>query len=97
MPKEGYKAERAEVYEAIDTERTYQTNKWNESVTDTKHMHSQLEWLVYIRDYVEEALHIQSRIATPEANKQTIHSLRKIAALAVVAMEQHGAHPRQGV
>lgn len=85
---------REEVYKAIDSERTYQEVRWSPAVTNTGHKHSILEWLAYIRDYAEEAMHIESRKATPEADKECIHILRKIGALAVVAMEQHGAPHR---
>lgn len=85
---------RQEVYEAIDTEREYQ-NKWKDpNLTDSNGEHTSTEFLVYIRDYVEEALHFMTREPDPVCMPKAQHSLRKIAALAVAAMEQHGAPKR---
>jgi len=80
---------RAEVYRAIDTERDYQEFRWSDSTTH--HNHSLTEWLVYIRDYTEEALHILSREADPVATEKALPFLRKIAPLGVAGMEQLGA------
>jgi hypothetical protein len=85
---------RAEVYAAIDTERDYQ-KKWEDpAVTTSGGIHSNVEFLVYMRDYVEEALHYASRNPDPVAGVFTQHSIRKIGALAVAAMEQNGAVKR---
>ena len=82
---------RQEVYAAIDSERAYQKKWENPEITDSGGLHTGVEFLVYIRDYVEEALHEASRLADPVLRPKTANSLRKIAALAVAAMEQHGA------
>lgn len=81
---------RDEVYKAIDGEREYQGLVWNENTTSCKGIHNNTEFLVYIRDYVDEALHIQTRQASPDCDVFAQHTLRKIAALAVAAMEQNG-------
>jgi hypothetical protein len=73
---------------AIISEREYQDAKWNKN-------HSNTEFLVYIRDYVEEALHFSSREADDKCLAKQQDSLRKIAALAVAAMEQNGSRPRE--
>lgn len=83
-------ASREAVYAAIDTERAYQKKWENSAVTDSGGLHSNVEFLVYIRDYTEEALHIASRQPDPDARVQNTNALRKIAALAVAAMEQNG-------
>lgn len=83
-------ATRARVYAAIDGEREYQKKWENPDLTDSGGRHSNVEFLVYIRDYTEEALHAASRMPDPEARIQNTHALRKIAALAVSAMEQNG-------
>lgn len=85
---------REEVYVAIDGERDYQDKRWNSSTTESGGRHSNVEFLVYIRDYVEEALHFASRNPDPAAVDFTRHSLRKIAALGVAALEQNGVLPR---
>lgn len=87
-------ATRAEVYAAIDSERAYQKKWENPELTDSGGRHSNVEFLVYIRDYVEEALHSASRDPDPTARTQNTNALRKIAALAVAAMEQNGVLPR---
>lgn len=83
-------ATRTAVYSAIDAERQYQEGWKNPDLTDSGGVHSNLEYLVYIRDYVDEALHIASRKPDSEARVQNTHALRKIAAMAVAALEQNG-------
>ncbi len=88
------KATRQEVYAAVDGEREYQ-KKWRDpELTDSEGNHSNVEFLVYIRDYADEALHVATREPDPKARLQNTHALRKIAALAVAAMEQNGVLPR---
>ena len=81
-----------EALKAIIHEREYQNNKWGS--TSSQGLHSNLEFLAYIRDYVEEAMHVCSRNADASARDFTQDSLRKIAALAVAAMEQNGVRYR---
>lgn len=85
---------REEVYQAIDGERAYQAERWNASTTDSKGIHNNTEFLVYIKDYVEEALHHISRNSEPGSTVFSQNSLRKIAALAVAALEQNGVTQR---
>ncbi len=87
-------SERSEVYAAIDGERAYQAERWNENTTTSKGNHSVTEFLVYMRDYVEEALHHVSRNADPGAQEFALNSVRKIAALGVACMEQNGVRLR---
>lgn len=88
------KSSRQEVYNAIDGERDYQATVWNETTTTSGGEHSMVEFLVYIQDYTTEALHVNTRKPDQEANVFSQHSLRKIAALAVAALEQHGVKLR---
>jgi hypothetical protein len=86
---------RDEAFAAIDGEREYQ-RKWEDpALTDSGGRHTQVEFLVYIQDYVAEALHVASRKPDPEAREFCAHSMRKIAALAVAAMEQNGVRTRK--
>lgn len=80
------------VFEVVKKERAYQKALWGP--TEEGGEHSIAEFLVYIRDYTEEALHIQSRIAAPKCTEQSLHIVRKITALAFACMEQHGAPER---
>ena len=85
-------AERRDVYIAIDTERDYQNFKWNQGQPECN-PHTITEWLSYIQYYTQEGLAKQtvSHVAC-----SGLPWLRKIAALAVVGMEQHGAPQRDG-
>lgn len=85
-------ATRQEVYAAIDSEREYQDARWNGTASGGRH--SITEFLVYIKDYVEEALHIESREGVLTADPKALNIVRKVAGLAVVTMEQHGAPMR---
>jgi hypothetical protein len=49
---------------------------------------------MYVEDYVSEAKHILSREPIQAARQKAIHIMRKVTALGVAAMEQHGA-PRR--
>lgn len=80
--------ERKEVYELIDSERSYQEERWH------GHKHSPQEWLTYIRDYCEEALHVGTREDDATCLPKQMANIRKIGALAVAAMEQHPTLPR---
>lgn len=73
---------------AIDEERAYQDMLWGPSVT--RNDHSLMEFLDYIDDYTAEARHVLCRQTDTRAIPFAKHSLRKIAALAVAAMEAHG-------
>lgn len=89
------RSEREEVYQAIDGERAYQEKRWNCETTASCGNHSLTEFLVYIRDYTEEALHYVSRTADPAGQDFCRNSLRKIAALTVSALEQNGVSFRE--
>jgi len=85
---------RDEVFEAINEERSYQQSKWNENVTDSGGLHTLPEWLLYVESYVNEAKHVYSRFPNPQGRVFCQHALRKIAALAVAALEDHGVVTR---
>lgn len=87
---------RQDVYQAIDGERAYQDYRWNESTTSTAGKHSVTEFLAFMRDYLDEALHLVTRTAEPEASDRALHIVRKVATLGVACMEQHGAPRREG-
>ena len=80
--------DRQEVYRLIDGERDYQDVRWQKP----EHSHSVTEYLVYVRDYVEDALH---RVSHEDGDEGVRPHLRKIGALAVACMEDHGAPPRR--
>jgi hypothetical protein len=87
-------ATRAEVYAAIDGERDYQDSRWNEGTTESGGRHTPTEFLLYMADYVREAITQASRNADPVANDLVLNTIRKITTLGVACMEQNGA-PRR--
>lgn len=85
---------RQTVYELIDGERDYQDQRWNPETTTSQGQHSWEEWFMYIEDYLQEAKHALARNAKQDAHKTAANIMRKVAAMAVAAMEQLGAPPR---
>lgn len=79
---------REHVYEAIDSERDYQDRRW------PGHTHSIPDYILFMEDYLAEARHMVSR-SNNEAS--ALDTIRKVAALAVVCMEEHGAPVRTPV
>ena len=86
--------QRSTVYDIINGEREYQDNLWNEHTTSSGGKHSPTEWLVYIQDYLTEAMSLASRNSNPEASENVMENIRKIGAMCVCAMEQNGVKPR---
>lgn len=89
------RVDRKQVYKALDSERSYQNKKWNQNTTSSRNEHSLEEWFMYIEDYVNEAKHILSREARQDSDIKCLHIMRKVGALAVSAMEEHGAPHRK--
>jgi len=90
-----FKITREDVYKSIDSERTYQDIRWNGDTTITDGIHPLSEWFMFIEDYVDEAKHILSREAEQTAYPKVAHIMRKVAGMAVCAMEQNGAPKRE--
>lgn len=85
---------REEVYKLIDGEREYQDKRWL-STPGSRHVHhTPEEWLVYIEDYVNEAKHLMAREPYDDCESRAMGIMRKIAAMAVCAIEQNGAPAR---
>lgn len=91
-------ATRANVYRALDGERDYQKSRANAVGDAEEHFHSLEEWAVYIEDYLAELKHSLSRVWRPGGNptEAELNIMRKITAMGVAAMEQHGAPQREG-
>lgn len=85
---------REEIYKAIDGEREYQEGWRDPLLTTSGGDHSIQEFLTYIESYTREAIEVGCRRPDPAAIEHGLHALRKIAALAVSAMEQHGVRYR---
>lgn len=86
--------DRDDVYNALDSERDYQDQQWNVNTTSTGGQHSVTEFLVFMQDYLTQAMHQVSREGEPFASEKALHTVRKITAMGVACMEQHGA-PRR--
>lgn len=81
---------REKAFFAIDTERAYQDTKYGaigDGPLDRGHM-PVLVWELLLARYLEKLKHETDAV---EATK----IIRKIAALCVACMEQHGAPPRE--
>ncbi len=81
---------RADVYRALDTERDYQSEKWDGRYNQPA------GYCLYMENYLEEARHIASRtdMSSPAAMQAFLDVMRKVTALGVACMEQHGAPER---
>ena len=89
-------ATRTQVYAALDSEREYQNSKWRRPDSDDPaghNPHTITEWLAYMQYYVNEGLRVQT---TSFGECEGLAFLRKVAALGVAGMEQHGAPRREG-
>ena len=88
------KLTRAEVYARIDSERAYQESRWTDPTEPQLSVHHSFEeWCVYIEDYLDEMKHWLARrpLAAPDEAGEL---MRKVAAMAVCCLEQHGCEPR---
>jgi hypothetical protein len=92
-PMYRYMVPRRNVYRALDSERAYQDGKW--IAPGAPHMHSIGEWLIYMEQYIQEAKRALTFEPDPGANQTAINIVRKVTALGVVCMEQHGAPLRE--
>jgi len=79
-----------EALSAVRKEREYQNRLWGMNC----HTHTVSEWLLYMRDYLDEAAKIVSRESSPVCDEKALHIIRKIAAMGVCCMEQNGIFRR---
>lgn len=77
-------ATRDQVLAAFDTEFQYQDIRWGPN----ERPHTVDEWALYILDYAEQARRQASRDTD---SKPTLDTIRKIGAMCMRAMLQHGA------
>ncbi len=79
---------REDVFKEVDRERKYQTVLWEGKE------HSIEEFMLYMEDYLNEAKHIQCRLADATSKPLTLAGLRKVVALGVACLEIHGCPSR---
>lgn len=95
MKPESTDTPRSEVYEALDGERAYQDSRWNPETTTSEGRHEIESWITYMENYLLEAKNVLSRAPAQEGIPQAMHIIRKVTALGVACMEQHGAPRRE--
>lgn len=83
---------RADVYAAIDSERDYQEMRVKRD--QGAGFHSTEEFLLYMDYYMTETKKIASTTWGPKAKDAILEFVRKVTALGVACMEQHGAPQR---
>jgi hypothetical protein len=85
---------RDQVYAAIDSERDYQEEVWGASLSSDQPGNGDRtldEFALYIGGYADDLTRVSSHSGSPQAKLEVV---RKVAALCVAAMEQHGAPHR---
>ena len=85
---------RADVYAALDSERDYQEMRVKRD--QGAGFHSTEEFLLYMDYYLTETKKIATTTWGPEAKPAILEFIRKVTALGVACMEQHGAPQRKG-
>lgn len=86
-------ASRREVFDVIDAERVYQERGLGNSLTDQPDK-GVGEWVLLMEEAVSLA-RAEFYKPHPPGRDGALHMIRKVAALAVRCMEQHGAPPRE--
>jgi hypothetical protein len=88
------KSTRQEVYAAIDQERAFQDTLWPGRECGTSNPLKIGEFILLVEEYAAKARTAWTKEKAPEM--EALDIVRKIAAIAVNCMEQHGAVPREG-
>lgn len=83
-----------QVFDLIRGERRYQDSRWHEGTTTTGGNHSFEEWILYIEHYLAKAKVVLATGAKQDADPIAADNLRKVAALAVAALENNGGPAR---
>ena len=83
---------RRAVYQAIDSERNYQNERWG------LRTHTVTEYITYMEHYLAETRKLASTtdLTIPINHNAVMDFVRKVAALGVVCMEDNGAPHREG-
>jgi hypothetical protein len=79
---------RAVIYDVIDGERDYQDEQWSATDRDL----TPGEFIILFEEYVAKA---RAAWVKKHGDRAAVDSFRKLAAIAVRAMEMHGALPRE--
>lgn len=84
-------ATRKDVFSAVSDERVYQDRKWG---TIEEHPHEVGSWLTIMRQLLNDA---ERAYMSQRGDFGAIDELRKVVAVGVACMEQHGTVPRQPI
>lgn len=79
------------VYKAIDGERDYQDSLGPDRREDSESQHSVGDYLTMLSTYLRKA---QDEWTNKPGVTPSLHQVRKLAAICVKCMEQHGAPKR---
>jgi hypothetical protein len=82
--------ERRDVYAAIDSERDYQVKKWGTNEQRPKQVGA---WLTLMRAILFRA---ENAWAFVDGDYEALEEVRKLTAVGVSCMEQHGCERREG-
>lgn len=74
---------------SIKSERDYQEKMWNKDTTSSAGLHSESEFLVFMQDYLREAMSQVSRNPEPQASHNASHTVRKVCAMALACAEKN--------
>ncbi|QFY42945.1 hypothetical protein F6R98_10250 [Candidatus Methylospira mobilis] len=80
--------DRKAIYSAINDERVYQNRKWG---TIEQHPHEVGSWLLIMRQLLSDA---ERAYMSQSGDTGALDELRKVVAVGVACMEQHGVVPR---
>jgi len=86
--------EQAAAFEAILSEREYQDMRQERDAGQT--FHSVEDFLLFMQHYMTKTIAVASETWGPDAKPKTLDMMRKVVALGVACMEQHGAPRREG-
>jgi hypothetical protein len=79
---------RATIYDVIDGERDHQDAKWG---TIQQHPHEVGGWLLIMEKLLDDA---RRAWASSRGDGPALEEVRKVVAVGVACMEQHGVTPR---
>ena len=82
---------RERVYDAIDSERRFQDERWG---TVREHPHEVGSWILIMEKLLADA---REAWAGSAGDIKALEEIRKVAAVAVACGEQHGLQPRPAV
>lgn len=88
------KATREQTYQAIDSERDYQQSMIRAAGRYEEETKPLEAYVLYMNQYLEKVKNNLSFCWGPKSIEAALEDLRKVAALAVAAMETHGAPKR---